>query len=211
MSDVIRGFFPVQIGLLERYAFEMCDQLSDDRRGLLGEAIERLRQVEYCLAQALAAVEYHHSIWRSQIDDRNTEHADALSQRSVLADRSRALRHSSFVAKLHTEAFYYFASRFQKILRQRGWPHLQFREIPGIRKVRNDLIEHPEGKNSRVFSGGTEMAAGQFNVWLKVPNSMEQRREPLDPGLVDNATALRDELDRILRPALAEILGSATG
>jgi hypothetical protein len=201
--------FCIQISLLERYAFEIHEHLSDDQRGLLDEAIQRLRQAEYCLVHAFDAVESHHAAWRAVIDNGNADRADdALTQQSA-ADRSRALRDSSFVAQLHTEAFYYFAARFQKILGRGGWPHVRFREISGIRKVRNDLIEHPEGKKSRVFSGGTEMATGQVDVWLKVPNTLEQRREPLDPGLQHNATALRDELDRILRPALAEILGTA--
>jgi hypothetical protein len=100
--------------------------------------------------------------------------------------------HLMFELRLSTEAFYYFAQRFVKILN--CLPHLKTFDAPGVRNVRNRLLEHPEvtqqdwgyaARTGPALKSAAPRPAGKENV-------------PSDPGLFVNAAELRDRLERRL-------------
>jgi hypothetical protein len=202
------GFFVSESWLLERYMSGVFELLSDRQQGLLLEARTRLEQLSYSVDRCEAAAQRQAAIWQAERIDWETRHplADAPSVPKP-TPRQRELLEATFETRYFAESFYYFGARLQKILdrRRNSWPHLQFREVTGIRKVRNDLLEHPEGPRSQVFAGGKQATVEPFNLWLKVPQSLAGMQEPLDPGLIENASALRAELDRSLRAALASV------
>jgi hypothetical protein len=191
--------------LFERYLGEVFGSLAEPQRGLLLEARTRLEQLDHSLACCRAAAERQGETWRSERQSWEARlplaHTPSGSEPT---DRQRALRQAAFEARYHAEAFYYFGARFQRILKSLNGlgPNFDFTPVLGIVKVRNDLIEHPEGRNSQVFFGGTQAATEPFNIWLKVPQNLSGMNGPLDPGLIENVEALRQELDRCFGEAL---------
>lgn len=199
--------FRPQRALFEHYLGEVFESLGDAQQGLLLEARTRLEQLDYALACCRNAGERQAEIWRSERQSWDRRHplaADPTSDHQP-NQQQRTLWLAAFAARYHAEAFYYFAARLQRILKNaKGTlPGLDFRPVPGIVKVRNDLIEHPEGRNSRIFAGGTQVTADPFNLWLKVPGTVSAMNGPLDPGLIENVEALRKEIDRSLTAALS--------
>jgi hypothetical protein len=111
------------------------------------------------------------------------------------------------VAKLHAEAFVYFAARLRKILRGRdlALPQLQKFESSTIRDIRNHLLEHPEGAQSRIFNSSW-MSSPATGVHLKALRKADVPDAVEDPGLFISASQLRDALTRTLKSALERSL-----
>ena len=94
-------------------------------------------------------------------------------------------------AEMLTEAFYYFAFRFRRVIRR--VPGFEKFEAAGIRDVRNHLIEHPETM-SKVLDGSFKHGGAEGPV-LKPIRSETQKDIALDRGLFINAAEMRGKLE----------------
>jgi hypothetical protein len=157
---------------------------------LAGEVETRLRQLDFILARV-------DKLDRARIEYVSRPDPDVPSDGSFL-------RSNAFEVRLFTEAFYYFAARLRTILRHKDkpCPLLHAFESPGVRDVRNKLLEHPEGRDSRVFACDWTVGSADGPM-LKI------HREPNqvfpDRGLYVNAKEFRDNLEAVLQRALASI------
>lgn len=101
-----------------------------------------------------------------------------------------------FKIELHTEHFYYVAGRLRKIIRYLPGLGKKF-ESEGIRNVRNLLIEHPEDKNSRIFTRSFACGCLDKGPVIKAIRENSETQFP-DKGLFLNAIELRNELNNML-------------
>jgi hypothetical protein len=131
-----------------------------------------------------------------------------LSQQAKLADEAALALKSDEIpderlqmalgdeCELYTEAFYYFGHRLSQSLHKAGLTNYV---APGIRAVRNNLLEHP-------------IALGQNFAWglpygpIVKPFGERERvgrrslKEIHDAGLYVNATEALDRLVKVLEP-----------
>lgn len=101
-----------------------------------------------------------------------------------------------------TEAFYFFAHRARQILRKGLVPGIKSFEVPGVRGVRNHLIEHPEKK-----AGVVEQSwqwDGPNGPHLKSVRSSNDARFR-DPGLYANAQEFADQFEHRVASAMATL------
>jgi hypothetical protein len=131
-----------------------CEKLSgeanppDRPRDDLGkEVVERLAQLAFLEAELMRLDEAFGTVAMVAITNENGE----VEHYNATFERDQQLR---FGMRLGAEAFYYFAFRIRKILRNAEFPFPGFAkfEASGVRDVRNHLIEHPEGGASRVMN-----------------------------------------------------------
>jgi hypothetical protein len=163
------------------------------------EAQERLAQLDFLYYCAKNLQEKHWNVISAQAHAVTSAQTPSDKQRartSAASRRQAALADDlSFQLRLSTEAFYYFAARFIRILN--CFPHLKNFHAPGVRTVRNHLLEHSEGP-----SGITSQDWGYSNTGpaLKstTPGPRFKENVPRDPGLFVNAAELRDRLGRRL-------------
>src|SRR5205823_9887311 len=80
--------------------------------------------------------------------------------------------------EMHAESFYDFAFRARNVLR--SLPGLESFEAVGVRNVRNKLLQHPEGKDSRVLGQG-------FAFRAEVGPAMRAIRSTDDPQVWQDA------------------------
>jgi hypothetical protein len=167
------------------------------------EAEERLAQLDFLIfristLQELAA-KTGHAAWVAGLRARDKSGKDRFLERNRLSSREVCLL---FEVKLSAEAFYYFAARLIGILNL--FPGLKNFGVPGIRNVRNRLIEHPEKGNSGVTQQNWG-CDGKTGPRLKTSRRLGQENVPQDAGLFLNAADLRDCLKRrlgeLLRPS----------
>ena len=159
--------------------------------GLVEEVGARLEQLEIVLLKI-------------QILDQNR--VRYVSRENTEVTDRKFLHNNAFEVRMFAEAFYYFAGRARSILKhkEKPCPLLGSFECSGVRNVRNLLIEHPEGNNSRAFTwswtlGGVEGPA------LKVHREADEQSAPIDLGLNINAREFRENLDAELEVALRQI------
>lgn len=192
--------FEKQISLFERYLNSAAHRWSDDQRALLLEAETRLQQCDYAYERARAAGELSAALWR-EASEHGGRNPLAVPDQNSQSPRPRQFWQNQFALRYYTESFYYFAWRLQQILTGRFAKELslKFAPVTGIRAVRNELIEHPEKSRNATLDGGIEITSGPFDVRLKVP----KRGHGVDPGLLANATALRDNIDDCLMKAFS--------
>jgi hypothetical protein len=99
---------------------------------------------------------------------------------------------------LFGETFYFVAWRLVVILDSAAYPFPGMngfkRNVPGIREVRNDLIEHPEKTPAKPFA--RELAITEDGPVLKslARRKAGERPNELDRGLLVDARELRDAL-----------------
>lgn len=98
-----------------------------------------------------------------------------------------------------TEAFYWIAARTRAVIRE--LPKLKGFEAPGVRDIRNKLIEHPEKPDSGILLTSFAWAAETGPV-LKNARHDHQTGIWMDRGLYVNAMEFADELDRKLAAAM---------
>jgi hypothetical protein len=115
---------------------------------------------------------------------------------------SRKIDRLMFEIELYTESFYYLAGRMRTALRKGSLPGLRSFECPGARDVRNKLLEHPEGNDSRVF-GQSFGVGGEEGPRLKVEREGDQEAVFPDAGLWANAKEIKDEFERLLDGVLS--------
>jgi hypothetical protein len=154
------------------------------------EAEERLGQLDF-LIDRITELQKRATDLQGRLREANQRNFD-----NNIADKAR------FELKLSAEAFYYFAARLMKILQR--FPHLKNFDPPGVRNVRNHLIEHSDkacsGVTQQNWSFGGEAGPAFKNI--RRPN---QERVPIDRGLFINAAEFRDNLQRKLMVAIESI------
>lgn len=101
-----------------------------------------------------------------------------------------------------TEAFYYLASRFRTFLRKGPFSHLHSFECEGARNVRNHLLEHPEGRSSRIFAQSFGVG-GEEGPTLKIERNAGQEHLFPDAGLWANAKEIKNNLEVLLDRVLS--------
>lgn len=118
----------------------------------------------------------------------------------------KVLRSNAFEVRLFTEAFYYLAARIRTILchKEEPCPLLKTFECPGARNVRNKLLEHPEGRDSRIFASDWAVGLPE-GPRFKVHSRPSGVPAFVDQGLYVNTRELRHNLEDLLRKALASL------
>ena len=135
---------------------------ADINMDLLAELEERLRQLEFIYGRVCELTTQSEAVFRDPQIAASTHFAALPAPRPAVStiplplpmaqgfqnafDKMGALQ---VEIRTLTEAFYYFAWRTHTIVS--SLPHLHSFKCVGVRDVRNHLIEHPEGRNSRVF------------------------------------------------------------
>ena len=114
------------------------------------------------------------------------------------------IEHQGFVLemKMYAESFYYFAARIRKILidKKAPLPLLNKFEAPGIRNVRNLIIEHPGDLIiPSCCYGGAE------GPKLKVAHYSGQKNVEKDRGFFVNVSEFKETLERLLNNAISEL------
>ena len=111
--------------------------------------------------------------------------------------------------RLFTEAFYLIAWRLREILCMALFPGLSI-DAPGVRQVRNLLIEHPEhgrpepnyAQSLVVTSDGPVLKSSEFVVH-PAQGRTSASAASLDKGLFKNAESFRADIEVRLRKVLA--------
>jgi hypothetical protein len=185
---------------------------------LLAEVSERLRQLDYIVDRVRAGESSHddsmkrfgQTIWRAQplpstpgtslMTAASPDVTAGVSQ--FVADTASA----TLELRVMSEAFYYFAARVRSALKHKGepLPLLRAFEAPGVRGVRNHLIEHPERDDSRVFVQSFSFGGPQGPV-LKGGRPPSEPDVHADAGLYQNAEEFRINLEGILRAAISKL------
>jgi len=101
-------------------------------------------------------------------------------------------------AQFFTETFYYFAHRALKIVI--GLPSLEKVKARGVTIIRNKLLEHPEGQDSRTFTPSFRLGPPCGPVLKGLRESFELGGHG-DPGLFSNADEFIASLDNQLKDA----------
>jgi hypothetical protein len=98
--------------------------------------------------------------------------------------------------ELFTECFYFIAWRLREILRL--LPGLTKFDAPGVRAVRNQLIEHPDPEAQ------SHLPAFQIDdkVGPMLKPFLREGSQPIDRGLWVNAEEFRTNLERVLAKEL---------
>lgn len=119
---------------------------------------KRIRQVRLVVSLLDAALAESRAIYQTA-DEAAKAADDTDNPMTALNAFGEALRpnlqrHSDLMSliELHSETFYWVAARAMKAATY--LPGMKTFAAPGVRDVRNHLIEHTEGKSSRVFNGG---------------------------------------------------------
>jgi hypothetical protein len=143
LYEKLRDLFDQYFAILEA-----VEPTQDGARSDLAEEVrERLAQLAFITAQ-LASInpQFKQTAMVTKVNESGeTEYYNAAPERD---------EHLRFVMRLLTESFYYFAFRTRTILRNdvHRFSGLRTFDCPGVRDVRNHLIEHPEGSHSRIFN-----------------------------------------------------------
>ena len=176
------------------------------------EAEERLAQLDFLVSRSEQLQHQHGNVWRAMIDASRRAREESGGDRAQLLtspalDESNRLvtldRGLLFELKLSTEAFYYFAARFIRILN--CFPQLKSFDVPGIRNVRNHLIEHSEnasGVTQQDWGYSPETGPALKSAAARPPGKEHVRT---DAGLFVNAAELRDRLERRLEELLISV------
>ena len=105
-----------------------------------------------------------------------------------------------FDLRVDTESFYWQAGRFRKLAK--GLPGLASFEAAAVRDVRNHLIEHPEGRSSRVLISSLHWHP-ETGLSLKKARPEGYSQAFMDEGIFRNMAAFADELAGLLATACA--------
>ena len=127
----------------------------------------------------------------------DSKHADAMKSYHAHLKEIMPLRIHEIEIRVLTEAFYYCAGRARTVLRD-VYPGLGTFEAEGVRDVRNQLLEHPEGKNSTVIENGTSFGFDCGPVIKGVRRADKVHIFP-DKGLYINAQEFAANLETKLK------------
>jgi len=96
---------------------------------------------------------------------------------------------------MYVECFYYLAFRTRRVIK--SLPKLSSFESPGIRDVRNHLLEHPEGLKSDLLKRSFSWGKGGGPV-LKAQRHAENALVFPDAGLYANYLEFQENLNNLL-------------
>jgi hypothetical protein len=175
------------------------------RNDLGAEALERLNQLAFIFAQLKGIDEqFATTIMLTQTNEHGQEeHYNATHERD---------EHLRFVMRLLTESYYYFAFRLRQLLRNSAHPFvgLALFESVGVRNVRNHLIEHPEGKSSKIFNR-TFSWTKESGMHLKTGRQPWESSEFIDAGFAANSGEFNINLNAVLDSACEELAKRLSG
>lgn len=189
---------------------------SDFNRDLGLEVKERLEQLDFIVSKVMKLEQTVTAVHR-RFETSLKSHIQNLERRGVpfedepdfpfekmTVDEMKLQKNAVFEMSLLTETFYYIAGRIRTILRnsEAPIPGLTRFECVGVRNTRNHLLEHAEGKDSRIFARSFGCGASQGPV-IKAMRSIEQKDIFPDRGLYRNAEEFRTNLERLLELRLA--------
>lgn len=173
-------------------------EFSDD---LWNEVDKRLKQLEWLYTHiSKKHSKCMESVWREHRRTEQLRKEHRWTSGSIIVPKSRDSRKIDrlmFEIQMFTESFYYLAGRMRTALRSGSLPGLRAFECRGERNVRNKLLEHPEGKDSRIF-GQSFGLGGEQGPILKVEREVDQEAVFPDAGLWANAEEIRDEFEHLL-------------
>jgi len=159
------------------------------------EALKRLRQIEWIVAQVQATQRFEDRLEKRgpRLPKEDTREARALSHAKWAAQMSQKGRQ----VELFSEAFYYFAFRFARALDGVDPFPKGFYKRLKLNLVRNHLIEHPTVLDPN-FSWGSDMVEGPR---IKPFGGRADGKPRVhDSGLYVNAEDLIDNVVAELRP-----------
>ena len=185
---------------LDRY-FEEIARLEPGttQHELSVEAGERLAQIDF-LYQRVVELQDESKGVSDQLLAVITEHGGEYTDGE---DRFTAvLKETTFQIRLYAEAFYYFAARLINILKR--YSAFKNLDVPGVRNVRNNLIEHSDKPGSGITQQNWSHGSG-IGPMFKTSRRKDQKPIPMDQGLFANATELRERIERRLKPILASL------
>lgn len=165
---------------------------------------KRLRQARLVLRLLNAALEESRSIMQeadAARDAASSPHDEWAGMTAFAEVRRRYIQRSGellSLIELHSETFYWIAARAMKAATY--LPGLKSFTAPGVRDVRNHLIEHPEGKSSGVFNGGFGYGKPRGPV-LGALRTSETPDVWHDAGLFVNVDEFADRFCRALQAA----------
>ena len=196
------------IALFERYLTAARQQNPSEIHPLLGaEALARLDQMQFLLGRVATIQQHVLGSCPISLTDLLLP-IEPPPSASFATDTGRIRQQTFFHVRLYTETFYYIAFRFREILtkpnkltKQYALPHLRAFEALGVVSVRNQLLEHPDGPKSQVFSQDHSLG-GPNGPQLKLD---EGNSSYTDKGLFANASELNNHLDAVLTAALAAL------
>lgn len=183
------------------YAHAAADLVNDDHRAM--EAITRVKELDWIVRRCHALEATAVALDDSPDESSRTQADDALLELRILM-----------------EAFYHCAWRLIVLLDHRDEPLVGVKGLrrmaPGVRDVRNQLIEHPEGEASRVFAQsfsygdldgpkiksvrqGKTVFADDGSPLSSLEHADPSRHDWFDRGLYANARELVDALGSMLR------------
>jgi len=209
--------FKSTIALFDRYRSHLDSHCGPEFiRDLGAEVKERLEQLDFIVSKVMRLEQTVTAVHR-RFETTLKFHLEDLESRGVpfeaepdvpfapmTPEEMELQKNAVFEMSLLTESFYYIAGRIRTILRnaEAPIPGLTCFECEGVRNTRNHLLEHAEGKNSRVFSRSFGCGAIQGPV-LKAIRSTGQKDIFPDRGLYKNAEEFRSNLERLLKLRLA--------
>lgn len=189
-----------------RYNVELVLEV-EERFQQLDFIIDKVRVLERVAADPLVRASAIANEHMKDLEQRGIPFAQApmpAAMSEITAEDLEASRQAMFETKLFTEAFYYFAARTRTILKnRREIPGLHTFECPGVRDVRNKLIEHAERPDSRIWWTNFTYSGPHGPVLKPGPSNAPRTKFP-DKGLYVNAEEFRDNLNALLRRKLAE-------
>jgi hypothetical protein len=186
--------FNLNLGCEVRKRLEQLEFIIGKVRRLEVEAAEPL-------ARFKAEFQEHALIVHKHDGQANAPVLPPLTQ--ITPEEFSAYHRAQFEMELLTEAFYYFAGRIRTIIKspEKPLPGLGAFECVGVRNTRNKLLEHAEGRDSRVHMIGFGWGAACGPV-IKAIRQSEQVDVFPDKGLYLNAEEFRANLVRVLQTSL---------
>jgi hypothetical protein len=212
------------IALFDEYVREAVrSAASGFHRDIAAEFRERLVQAHWLLERARRAEAVNLSII-GRLLDRSREETERAPEAGVDVQNpsdsfsvslapieARENREAKLEMEVMRDAFYFFAFRAQSIAthKSKPLPGLEKFDARGVREVRNQLLAHPEGADSRIFSMGSAWG-GQRGPIVKAIREAGKEDLFVDRGLYVNGAEFRDKLEELLREAISR-LGACGG
>lgn len=183
------------------------EKSSNFNHDLAGEVEKRLKQLDYLYK----VIEEKHSrywdlYWKEDLYVKTLRKQLGLKPNSPFTyprtNESYEMEKLFFEIELHTETFYYIAHRIWKIAesKKEPLPGLKSFKCIGVRNVRNQLLEHPEGSGLLAQSF---MVGGEQGPTLK-PDPQNEQDKFTDKGLEANALEFRTNLERLLDSVISQ-------
>jgi hypothetical protein len=210
-----RKMFESTIPLFDRLCTKLSNEHADGYNAdLASEARRRLKQLDCLLSKVRDKNSQHDIAFRrvNEAIDRQADYflsvgraPDAAHEETKLTDEEfKIISSSTFEMQLFTECFYYIAGRLRTLLQKSGpIPGLESFECKGARDVRNQLLEHVEGKHSQVFIQSFGFGKDNGPVLKAVRYAGQEGTFP-DKGLYWNATEIKEILESKLKKLLGD-------